>query len=295
MTFILLGLCLKKIPQFPDETGNVLNLFVIYISLPAVILLKIPELQISTNTLAPLLMPWLMLLLFCPAVLLISKIFRWSRAITGALLLLVPLGNTSFLGIPMVRAFFGESAIPYAVLYDQAGSFLALATYGSIIIAMYGSGSKPTVKSIFKKVLVFPPFIFLILALALRSVTYPAVASNILKMLASTLVPVVMIAVGYQLNLRINKKEVIPMGTGLFLKLAAMPVIALILCKAAGMSGVPAQVAVLEAGMSPMVSAGAMAILAGLAPSLTAAVVGFGMVLSFATLPLLYHLITLFI
>jgi hypothetical protein len=40
-----------------------------------------------------------------------------------------------------------------------------------------------------------------------------------------------------------------------------------------------------------MVSAGALAILAGLSPALTAALVGLGIILSFVTLPILFYLL----
>jgi malate permease and related proteins len=145
---LLIGVTLKRVPSFPKESGNVLSLFAIYVSLPALVLLKIPELEFSTDLFTPVLMPWVMLLLSGLAVLGLARLCKWERQVTGCLLLLIPLGNTSFLGIPMVRAFFGEQAVSYAVLYDQLGSFLALATYGSVIIALYsGKASSVTLRS----------------------------------------------------------------------------------------------------------------------------------------------------
>jgi predicted permease len=292
ITFLLIGMAIKRIPAFSDETGNVLNLFVIYISLPALVLLKIPELTFSKNLLVPALMPWVMLLFSCALILLLSRLFKWERATTGCLLLMIPLGNTSFLGIPMVKAFFGENAIPYALLYDQLGSFLALATYGSIILALYGTGeSKPTVAGVVKKVLSFPPFIALVLAFIIKSFPYPPIAVSILEILASTLVPLVMIAVGYQLTLRLSREVTSQLCIGLTIKLIAAPVAALFLCKIAGLEGEAVQVSIFQAGMPPMVSAGALAILAKLSPPLTAALVGIGIVLSFVTLPILYQML----
>ncbi len=128
--YLVIGMVLKRAPKFPGGTAQVLNLFVIYVSLPALILLKVPELVFSKELLVPVVMPWLMLGFSAGLILALSKITGWERAIVGVLLLLVPLGNTSFLGIPMVQAFFGGEGIPYAVFYDQFGSFLALATYG---------------------------------------------------------------------------------------------------------------------------------------------------------------------
>lgn len=292
ISLLFIGMALKRLPNLSDQTGNVLNLFVIYISLPALVLLKIPELVFTRDLLVPAIMPWGMLLLSAALIVFLSKLLRWDRPVTGCLLLLVPLGNTSFLGIPMVKAFFGEKAISYALLYDQLGSFLALATYGSLILALYGTGDdKPTVESVMKKVISFPPFIALILAFVLRTFTYPPVAVSLLKMLASTLVPLVMIAVGYQLTLRLSRDVISQMGIGLFIKLIAAPIAALLICKVFVLEGEAVQVSVFEAGMPPMVSAGALAILANLSPALTAALVGIGIVLSFVTLPLLYQLL----
>ena len=292
ITYLLIGMTLKRIPRFHEETGNVLSLFVIYVSLPALVLLKVQDLSLSRQLLVPALMPWVMLLLSSLLILLLSRILKWERQITGCLLLMVPLGNTSFLGIPMVKAFFGDHAIPYALLYDQLGSFLALATYGSLILAVYGrEETKPTVKDVGKKIITFPPFIFLILAFLLKGITYPEVVTNILKVLSGTLVPLVMVAVGFQLTLRLSKESTSPLCIGLCIKLLAAPLCALLLCKLTGLKGEAVQVAVFEAGMPPMVSAGALAILASLSPALTAALVGLGIFLSFATLPIIFQLL----
>jgi len=48
--FVLLGILFRRIKAFPDETAQVLNMFALYVSLPAVILLKAPELTLSTKT-----------------------------------------------------------------------------------------------------------------------------------------------------------------------------------------------------------------------------------------------------
>jgi len=293
VTFLIIGMALRRLPDFSDETGNVLNLFVIYISLPALILLKIPELVLSRNLLVPALMPWVMLLFSCALILGLSRFLQWDRATTGCLLLLVPLGNTSFLGIPMVKAFFGDNAVPYALLYDQLGSFLALATYGSLILALYGAGEgKTTIKGVLKKVISFPPFVALVLAFAFKTVSYPTVVVTLLKLLAATLVPIAMIAVGFQFRLQLSRDVISQLSTGLSIKLIAAPLVAFLLTKLVGLEGKVVQVAIFEAGMPPMVSAGALAILANLAPTLTAALVGIGIILSFATLPVLYQFLT---
>ncbi|MCI5131016.1 MAG: AEC family transporter, partial [Candidatus Electrothrix sp. EH2] len=95
----------------------------------------------------------------------------------------------------------------------------------------------------------------------------------------------------FQLTLQLNKQLVSQLSIGLGIKLIIAPLTALLACKLLGLEGEPVQVSIFEAGMPPMVSAGALAILANLSPALTAALVGIGIILSFATLPLLYQLL----
>jgi malate permease and related proteins len=291
LSLLILGMGLRRLPYFPKETGQVLNLFAITLSLPALILLKVPHLNFSSDVLVPLIMPWAMLVISALTIMMLGKFLRWQKDIIGVLLLLIPLGNTSFFGIPMVEAFFGENGIPYALLYDQLGSFLAMATYGTMVLALYGSGGKPTLTEVLLRIGSFPPFIALIFALACRSLTFPPVLVTMLNALAATLVPVVMVAVGFQLTLRLSKEVIQPLIAGLIIKLAAAPLIALFFCRLLGLSSLAAQVAIFEAGMPPMVSAGALAIMAGLSPKLAAALIGLGIIFSFLTLPLLFRLL----
>lgn len=292
LIFILLlfGIALRPLRLFPDNAANVLNLFVIYVSLPALVLLNIPKLKFSHELIIPVVIPWIMIFLSVLLILFLAKIFKWRRSVTGGLLLIVPLGNTSFLGIPMIKAFFGEEYIPYAILYDQFGSFLALATYGSVILALYGGSARPGIKDIVKRVIYFPPFIALMLALVLRYWTYPQIAVSVLQMASATLVPVVMFAVGLQISFRLRPSLIGPMMWGLVIKLILAPLAALAICSTLGIFSAPAKVSVFEAGMGPMITAGALAIIAGLEPELIASMVGLGIALSFLSLPLLFQL-----
>jgi predicted permease len=95
----------------------------------------------------------------------------------------------------------------------------------------------------------------------------------------------VMLAVGLTIQLRLPRDEIAPLATGLLLKLALLPALSLALALGVGLHGDVLQVAVLESAMPPMITAAALAISHGLAPRLAAALVGYGIVLSLATLP----------
>lgn len=289
--FVGLGALFRRLPVFPKQTAQVLNMFALYVALPAVILLKVPQIRMTFDMLAPVVVPYAMLLFSVLLVLLGSRFFRWSREATAVLLLVVPIGNTSFMGIPMVLAFFGEAGIPPLIVYDQLGTSLIFAVYGSVILALYAGAGKVSIPKVALRVVFFPPSLALIAGLLLRSWPYPAPVHDCLQALSGMLTPLVMTAIGFQLRVRLSPEILRPLGFGLALKLAVAPLAALLLCRAMGMNGLVANVAVFEAGMPPMVVAGALAMAAGLLPELAAAAVSLGMMLAFVSLPLLYWLL----
>lgn len=292
--FVLLGLLFRRLKAFPPDTAQTLNMFALYISLPAVILLKVPLLSFSREMLVGAVMPWAMLLLSAALVLLAARACGWSRPTTGVLLLVVPIGNTSFMGVPMVSAFFGASGLPYLIIYDQFGTMAIFATYGAAILALYGRGGSPDLSAIARRALLFPPTIALLLGLGLRFWTYPAQLVNVLQAISATLTPLVMTAIGFQMRLRLRPTVLAPLGYGLALKLIAAPLLALLACRLLGLNGQAVDVSIFEAGMPPMVTAGALAVAAEMEPELAVALVGLGIILSFATLPALYGLLQLF-
>ena len=283
---------MRRVPKFPTETPVVLNTFVMYVALPALVLQKIPSLHFSWDLLIPALVPWILLLLVSALILVLGRLLHWSRDIIVALLIVLPLGNTSFLGFPMTAALFGDAAMPYAVVYDQIGSFIALASYVTIIAALYSpTAAKPTFKGIAVKIITFPSFIALALGLLLRGYDYPPIITQLIDNLAATLVPVVMVAVGFALTVKFSKSEVVPLVSALGIKLVMMPLLAAALWLALGYSGVAVNISIFQAAMPPMISAGAIAIMAGLAPRLVSGIIGLGILLGLLTLPVVSWLL----
>lgn len=285
------GNMLRRMPGVPADADRSLNLYVIYVALPALVLVQAPKLVLSAVLLTPVLMAWTSVLFSSLLVLGACRLFRWPRDITGSLLLMVPLGNTAFLGIPMVELFYGSGGVAFAILYDQFGSFLALSSYGALIIALYSDGERPSPARIATRIVLFPPFIALGVALIVRSTPFPAWAATLLNLTAGSLVPVVMVAIGFQLRLRMVSSERLPLLFGLTARLLGTPLVFIAACMLLGLRGPAVQVSLFETAMPPMVAAGALASMAGLGPRLTAAMVGYGILASFLTLPLLYRLI----
>lgn len=295
--FLVVGMLLQKVPRLPVSTAGWLTRYVLYITLPAMVLLYLPRLNIDASVLVPLITPWLMLVLTMLAVVIAVRWYRWPRSMLGALLIVLPLGNTSFLGFPIIESFYGGEGLAYAVLYDQFGSFIGLAVIATTLAAIFGQASgqnstPPSVAAITRKVVTFPPFLALIVAVIIlfSNTAYPAWLSQVFALLATTLVPAVMIAVGLQLRLRVPAEDMTPLVVSLSLKLMVLPLILFILFWLTGLNGLAVQVSLVEAAMPPMITAGAVAIAAGLQPRLVSAIIGYGVLCSVVTLPLWYWL-----
>lgn len=293
LVYLLIGSLLRRVTGFPAETGPVLNQYVLYVALPALVLQKMPLLEFSSQLWIPAVLPWVLLMMTAGAVLLAARLWQLDRHITGALLVVLPLGNTSFLGYPMVEAFYGDAGLPFAIIYDQAGSFVALVTYAAILAAWFSptAESRPGAWQILSRILFFPAFLAMLLGLALKGWSYPPFMTLLLDSLASTLVPVVMIAVGFQLRLKLDTGQTTLLMLALGFKLLLMPALALGIMWLLQLQPLLMQVVVFQAAMPPMISAGALAIGAALAPRFVAALVGLGLLGSFVTLPLWFWLL----
>jgi len=271
----------------PDSAPDALNSVVLYVCMPASILLQVPRLEFQAAAFGVVLIPWLLVAITTVLVLLAARFWRLARADTAVLLLEVPLGNTSFLGYALVPVLASQDALPYAVLYDQFGSFLILSTFGLTVIAIYSGGVRPTPAAVFGRVLRFPPFIALVFALTVMPAQPPEAIRNVLQQLAGAMLPMVGLALGMQLKLRLPRAQLLPLGLGLAGKLVLLPLLAWGFCLLLQLGPDARDGVVLESGMPPLITAAALAAMARLGPELGAALVGYGVVFSMISLPVL--------
>lgn len=286
LAMLALGLLFQRLALLPDNASEVLNKIVLYVCLPAAVLRYAPQLSLNVELLAVAAVPWLLLGATVILVGAVSRALRLRRDEQAVLLLLVALGNTSFLGYPLVRALLGEAALPYAVVYDQFGAFLIVSTFGLYVLARYGGDREPTGRDIALRIARFPPFAALVFALTLMPAEPPAFVAGALQRLADALLPLAVLAVGLSIRLALPREELRPVAAGLLLKLVVIPLLAIPLCWLLGLDGLARQAVILEAAMPPMITAAALAIAHNLAPRLAAALVGYGIGLSLLTLPL---------
>lgn len=107
---LLIGIALQFVKDFPQNAHQSLNMFVIYISLPALALYHIPKIEISTALLFPVGIAWIgfgLSFLFFKS---LGALLGWPRKLIGALIITAGLGNTSFVGFPVIEALYGKKA-----------------------------------------------------------------------------------------------------------------------------------------------------------------------------------------
>jgi predicted permease len=224
-----------------------------------------------------------------------ARMFRFSTATTGGLMLTGGLANTSFIGLPMIQTFYGSEFLGLGILIDQVGSYFVLSTLGIMVASLYSSGERVEPWTVVRKIVMFVPFQAFVLALILMPVEYPAWLDDLLKRLGSTLVPLALVSVGYQLRLSQVRGKATALATGLAFKLFLGPALILLLFVGLfGSEGQVLRVTVFEAAMAPMIGASIVAMDHDLDPPLLTLMVGVGIPLSFLTLPLWFHLLGYF-
>jgi predicted permease len=286
---LIVGILLRKSGRLPDSTPNILNRYVIWIALPAAILATVPTLDLDASHLIPATMPWFVFIVGFVIFWIASKPMGIEKRTLGALLLTGTLGNTSFVGFPMLRALIGEESLKTAIMIDQAGSFLVVSSLG-LITANVFSRHETSVKEILRRIMLFPPFIVLLLALLLRSIEIGDGFTSFFRILSYTLGPAALIAVGYQLrfNKSLLRKKSKVLTLGLTYKLLIAPALVAWCYSLLAIDDQAWLVTSLEAAMPPMITAAIIANEHGLDDELTSLMVGIGIPLSIVTVPLWY-------
>lgn len=281
----LLGMALRRAGRLPESAPAALNSFIIHISLPALVLLYVHDIHFSPALAYAAAMPWLLFGLGAGFFWMAGRALKLPRPTVGALMLTGGLGNTSFIGLPMIETFYGQEGIAIGIIADQLGSFLALSTVGILVAGLYSSGT-PDARAIGRKIVLFPPFIALAVAVALIPLDYPAWFSAVLKRLGDTLAPLALVSVGFQLRLGHLAGNGRNLALGLAFKLLLAPfILYLLFVKLMGAGGLATQVTLFEAAMAPMITGAIVAMEHDLDPPLVSLMVAVGIVLSFVTVP----------
>lgn len=291
--FLLLGIVLQNVKRFPKNTYKILNWIVIYICLPALALYYIPKIKWSNDLLFPISVAWIGFVVSYLLFSLLGKKFGWSKKLVGCLIITAGLGNTSFLGFPIIQALYGEEGMKTAILVDQPGSFVVLSTLGILVATLFSSGN-PNGFHIAKKILFFPPFITFLLACVMNILGFDfhEYVEFVLQKIGSTMTPLAMLSVGLQLRFDRKSQHWKFLGLGLLYKLVITPAMFYLLYVVLLQQHTKSiQVAIMESAMAPMITACILASSHGLKPRLSSMMIGFGIPISFVTLLFWYFIV----
>jgi predicted permease len=293
---LILGYGLQFVNSFPKNAHITLNQFVIYISLPALALFYIPKIQFNAQLLYPLGIAWLGFLFSFLFFYSIGKKLKWSNKLIGCLIITAGLGNTSFVGFPVIQALFGEEGLKTAIIVDQPGSFVVMTTLGVFTATFFSKGQANT-SDIAKKILLFPPFIgfFVACVFSIFKLDFITDLQTVFQKLGSTVTPIALLSVGLQIKLDKHSQHWKFLRLGLFFKLILTPAIFFLLYKIVlNGKGLAVDVSIMEAAMAPMITGTILAATYGLKPKLSNMMVSVGIPLSFITLAFWYFILTTF-
>lgn len=285
-TCLVLGVLVARFVKTSAGMVHGINWWVIYVALPALVLALVPKVKLDPQLWFPVATMWITFfgawLLFAA----LGKMLRWPRERIGALTLVCGLGNTAFMGYPMMEALYGKPGLTLAVVADQLGCFPLLSSAGVAVASIY-AGRSPQAGVIARRILTFPSFLALVAAIVVGACGgWPPLLDGVFAPIGATLTPLALFSVGLQFKLRLGERQLAPLLLGLGWKLLLAPAAGLLLGLAAGVSGLTLTVGVLQAGMAPMISAAILADEYKLEPSLANALLGVGIVVSLLTIPL---------
>jgi len=286
--FILIGLCIiagilfRKSRTLPKDAHKGINAWIIYIALPAVSFKYLPHIVWTKDLLFPALAPICVWLLGWIFITFYAKFTHVSRATSGGLKLVSSLSNTSFIGFPLIIAYFSEKELAIAIICDQI-TFTLLSTIGIIVAIRSSQKQKLSAKLVIKKVLTFPPLIGCVLALILPLYLNLSSLDTLFDKLAGTVGPLALFSIGLQLKFGGWFSEIKHISFALLYKLIFAPLFVLVIAMLLGMNGMITKITIFEMAMPTLLTAGVVADQYNLNPKVSNLVVGMGILLSFVT------------
>jgi malate permease and related proteins len=288
---LTLGWLVRQFVKTPPDLAPRLNWWVINIALPALVLDLIPSVKMDPDLWFMPVAMWLVFLGGWGVMALIGGWRGWSRPRIGAAALAAGLGNTALVGFPLIEMLRQKEGLALAAFADQLGCSIALAVGGITVAAIYGGG-KPEPRVILRRVLLFPPFLALVVGIIVGLLGgWHPIAQGFVARIGATLTPVALFSIGLNFTLKMNRERLGAASLALGWKLAVAPVMIFALGTLVGSEGLVLAVAVLQAGMAPMASVPILCQQYGLDTEVANAALGAGLAISLFSVPFINTLL----
>jgi len=291
---ILAGMILRATKSIHPDAHKGINTWILYLALPAVSFKYLPKVHWTTEMFFPIIATFLTSVFCFLFMMFYSKSKGYSRRSRSTLELVSGYSNTSFVGFPLVAAFYGESLLSIAIICDQT-MFFSLSTLG-IIAALKGGSKSGTISAgfILKRLITFPPLVGCILALILSQFIDFTSAEPFFDKLAATVSPLALFSVGLQLKFNGWKKLIPQMSVSMLYKLILAPAITLGLALLLGIKGNIAKITIFESAMPAVLTSSIIAEQFRLNTKLTNLTIGFSIIVGLFTSAVWYKIIEFF-
>lgn len=287
---IIAGMVFKATKSIHPDAHKGINTWILYLALPAVSFKYLPKVKWTAEMLFPIAATFLVAVFCFFFMMFYSKSKGYSRRSRSTLELTSGYSNTSFIGFPLISAFYGESLLSIAIICDQT-MFLALSTLGIIAAVKGGSRSgKVSATFILKRLITFPPLIGCISALILSQFIDFSSAEPFFDKLAATVSPLALFSVGLQLKFNGWKKLIPQMSASMLYKLILAPAMVLGLALLLNIKGDVAKITIFEAAMPTVVTSSIIAEQFRLNTKLTNLIIGFSIIVGFLTSAVWYQI-----
>ncbi|TLD89160.1 AEC family transporter [Helicobacter sp. MIT 05-5294] len=291
--FVLLmgGYIAKIIGVLKQKQSRTLLDFAITFTIPCLIFDGIYHLSLDLSLTLTILTGFLCSLLGGFFAVIVGYFFRFSRATIVSMFLLASFGNTLFIGIPIVIGIYDSSFIGKVVFYDALATALPFSLIAPFVLSL-GAKEPISLFASVKRIVIFPPFIALLLGFCAKVVTLPDFIFGPIRALGGATTAVALFAIGLSLGFGAIKSAYKSATIVILCKTLIAPFLFIGILKLLEIEISPNQVlAILECGMPTMALAGAMIIKAKLDSNLAVSSIAFGILFSFVSVPILCYVL----
>lgn len=256
VSWVGLGLILGRIlpPAIPLKLGK----FLFWVGVPIGIMIFLRQADLSGAIWIAPLVAWIAVLLGAGLAWTWIKAQLWLQTYStlyrkpsqGSFLLSTMVGNTGYLGYPIVLALGGSKYFGWAVFYDTLGSTLAAYGVGVVLAAYFGAKTANRWQLV-QALVQNPAFWSFWLGLAWHEIAFPESVEQGLRGVAWAVIALSLLLLGMRLSQLTSWQNVQQALACLSMKMLLIPLVIGCILRLLGMNGTPLLVLVLQAGMPP--------------------------------------------
>jgi malate permease and related proteins len=180
----------------------------------------------------------------------------WSNSTQGSFLLAMMVGNTGYMGYPVILSVVGKEYFAYAVFYDLLGSTLGAYGLGVALAAYYGTSMSGQTQrrwwvNIIDRLIRNPALWSLVLGLSISGLKLPEEIEQVIRMVSVPIVPLSLVMIGLQLSQLPSIRKWGQALTCLTIKMLLVPLVVGTGLMFFGVTGAPRLAMVLQMSMPP--------------------------------------------